>query len=90
MSENRRELDRDDMEEMHNFFYAVLELSHEKQIDISIAMQSLCRAVAYGGVVLASEDKMSKRQFVSHAVEAISTHYEELSAAKREWDAKHD
>jgi hypothetical protein len=90
MSEDRRELDGDDLETMHNFFDAVLELAYEKQIDISVAMQSLCRAVAYGGVVLAAEDEMSKRQFVSHAVEAISTHYEELSAAKREWDAKHD
>lgn len=79
--DDRKILNPESQNEMHDLFEALTDFIGEKDVDMNVIMHALCRTIAYGGVQMHRYDKVTKRQFVAMVVESASAHYDDLLEA---------
>lgn len=79
MGDQQKELDYESLVQMQDLFEAITDFIADKNLDFSVTMHALTRAVAYGGMQMRSGEATPKHHFINMVVEAVSAHYDDLA-----------
>lgn len=79
MGDQQKELDYESLVQMQDLFEAITDFIADRNLDFSVTMHALTRAVAYGGMQMRIGEETPKHHFINMVVEAVSTHYDDLA-----------